>query len=226
MACHARSRLTACSRMQQHHSASLSPLSKKKRETARVAKRSIENSSFFLFLVCGTTGLTAYPDVDADDDPVVAEKVAALQEQEPVPSILRPLTTHDETEKEEEDEEDAEGSMRSASWSVRKGGDTSSLENGAGNTTTPHGIAVLRSTKWPGATTVADGSSFVNHYVGFGICAGTVPFFPAAPGEVQAEPDDLEEQPEPQPDDDEMSDGGSQGEDEEGEDDEGDEDAD
>jgi hypothetical protein len=59
-------------------------------------------------------------------------------------------------------------------------------------------VNIVRSTRWPGATTVAKGGKFCNIYVGDACKHGDKFFFPSEPPSVLADPGDPEEQPEPQ----------------------------
>jgi hypothetical protein len=77
-----------------------------------------------------------------------------------------------------------------------------------------HKVIAVRSTIWPGAVTVAQGTKFANIYVGYAMKTGslvppmegsglplnnTSPFLPLVPDPIMTEPDDLEEQAEPNP---------------------------
>jgi len=60
-------------------------------------------------------------------------------------------------------------------------------------------VAVVRSLRWPGAVTVAKGGKFCSVYVGDGVKAGGTSYFPTEPPEVQSDPLDQIENPEPTP---------------------------
>lgn len=53
--------------------------------------------------------------------------------------------------------------------------------------------------RWPGATTVAKNGKYCTIYVGDGIKRGDTSFNPTEPPEVQSDPVDQIEQPEPTP---------------------------
>ena len=53
--------------------------------------------------------------------------------------------------------------------------------------------------RWPGATTVAKNGKYCSIYVGDGIKRGDTSFNPTEPPEVQSDPVDQIEQPEPTP---------------------------
>ena len=55
---------------------------------------------------------------------------------------------------------------------------------------------VIKSLRWPGALTVAQGGTFANIYVGYGLKRGDISFNPTEPPEVQKDPVDQYEQPE------------------------------
>ena len=57
---------------------------------------------------------------------------------------------------------------------------------------------MLKSLKWPGAVTCAKGGKFVGIYVGDGVKYGDCSYNPTEPPEVQADPQEQNENPEPQ----------------------------
>jgi len=63
---------------------------------------------------------------------------------------------------------------------------------------TASNVTCVRSLTWPGAVTVAQGSSMVQLYVGYGLAAKQADFFPHGLPDVQDEPEDAVEQIEPQ----------------------------
>ncbi|CDW78166.1 UNKNOWN [Stylonychia lemnae] len=65
--------------------------------------------------------------------------------------------------------------------------------------TTTYAANVLKSLRWPGAVTVAQNGKFQSIYVGYGQKRGDVCFNPTEPPEVQKDPIDQTEQPEPTP---------------------------
>jgi radial spoke head protein 4A len=65
--------------------------------------------------------------------------------------------------------------------------------------TVSYAVNVLKSLRWPGALTVSQSGKFANIYVGHGLKRGDVSFNPTEPPEVQKDPVDLMEQPEPTP---------------------------
>jgi len=86
-------------------------------------------------------------------------------------------------------------------WVFKQYGDTALYKStSADPAAQPRSNAVtcVRSLTWPGAVTVAQGSNMVQLYVGYGLGAGEPDFFPAMLPDVQEEPEDLSEQPEPQ----------------------------
>lgn len=65
--------------------------------------------------------------------------------------------------------------------------------------TTTYAVNVIKSLRWPGAVTVSQNSKFASIYVGYGLKRGDVCFNPTEPPEVQRDPVDQSEQPEPTP---------------------------
>ena len=83
-------------------------------------------------------------------------------------------------------------------WISKVSGDTQLYNKGDG--TVCYGVNVLRSLRWPGAITVAkDGGKYCNIYLGDGIKRGGASYFPQEPPEVQSDPMDQTENPEPTP---------------------------
>lgn len=58
---------------------------------------------------------------------------------------------------------------------------------------------MIKSLRWPGATTVQKGGKYCNIYVGWGCKHGDAAMFPTEPAEVQRDPSEPEEMPEPTP---------------------------
>lgn len=65
--------------------------------------------------------------------------------------------------------------------------------------TISYAVNVIRSLRWPGAVTVAQNGRFASIYVGHGLKRGDVSFNPTEPPDVQKDPIDQMEQPEPTP---------------------------
>eukprot|EP00828_Plagiopyla_frontata_P044433 TRINITY_DN7254_c0_g1_i3.p2 TRINITY_DN7254_c0_g1~~TRINITY_DN7254_c0_g1_i3.p2 ORF type:complete len:140 (-),score=41.61 TRINITY_DN7254_c0_g1_i3:186-605(-) len=62
---------------------------------------------------------------------------------------------------------------------------------------TCYATLVLKNLTWPGFQCISTANSFVNIYIGYGFKNGAVPFNPVQPNDLQAEPEDQEEHPEP-----------------------------
>jgi radial spoke head protein 4A len=127
----------------------------------------------------------------------------------------------------------------SKDWVIKKCGDQGVYQFEEGPPKS-YVCTVVKSRRWPGAVTVAQGSKWANLYIGYGFkaCSATneelvelkmsanaFPFTTAngknscAPADIMDEPADHEEQPEPNPqDDDEASDRAEEDEPQEGED--------
>lgn len=65
--------------------------------------------------------------------------------------------------------------------------------------TATYAVNVIKSLRWPGAVTVSQNGKFASIYVGYGLKRGDVCFNPTEPPEVQRDPVDQSEQPEPTP---------------------------
>ncbi|KAL8446976.1 hypothetical protein Emed_004733 [Eimeria media] len=141
------------------------------------------------------SGLSSYPELDEEDENYA--KLQQQMEEDPILEVTRSLKT------------DADLADGRPAWIVRFAGDTATYKE------TSHGIVAVLSNSWPGAVTVCCNKVFSSIYCGWGIKHGGDPFFPIAPQDVQTDPPDLEEQPEPQPGDEELSDGASHDDEEE-----------
>jgi radial spoke head protein 4A len=58
---------------------------------------------------------------------------------------------------------------------------------------------VIKSLRWPGAATVSYDGRYTNIYVGYGLKHGDVAYNPTSPPDVQADPSEVPEMPEPTP---------------------------
>jgi len=170
-----------------------------------------------------TTGKHDWPD---------PEKLEELKEQNKISEeILQDIQAKSAAEEKvemlkgiEEDlaELKPEGEEKSPAWSIKFHGDQGLY---AGNDkTNSYTVVAVSSQIWPGAVTVAQDGRFANLYVGYGLKCGTLvprdkesdlplrgtsPFMPLVPDDIMDEPDDLDEQDEPNP---QQDDGGSDGE--------------
>uniref|UniRef100_A0A0G4FW21 Uncharacterized protein n=1 Tax=Chromera velia CCMP2878 TaxID=1169474 RepID=A0A0G4FW21_9ALVE len=136
------------------------------------------------------TGKCNYPEVDEENEELAA-KVAAMKEEDPVQEVLRGLDADKPVIPEVEGAE--------AAWGVQKFGDPCKYTQEGGEGETAFTVTAVTSLKWPGAMTVSQGKSFASVYIGYGHAAGVPSFFPPAPAEIQDEPVDGQEQPEPHP---------------------------
>jgi len=60
-------------------------------------------------------------------------------------------------------------------------------------------VNVIRSLRWPGAVTVSKGGKCTSVYVGYGMKKGDPSYNPVEPPSVCADPDEVNEMPEPNP---------------------------
>lgn len=72
-------------------------------------------------------------------------------------------------------------------------------QTGGKEGTTSYSVNVIKSLRWPGATTVQKGGKFCNIYLGWGLKTGDANMFPIEPADVQRDPEDPTEMPEPTP---------------------------
>lgn len=82
-------------------------------------------------------------------------------------------------------------------WISKIAGDSQQYTKG--EATISYAVNVLKSIRWPGALTVCKGGKFTNVYIGYGIKRVDPSFNPTSPPQVDAEPSDPAEQPEPTP---------------------------
>jgi len=173
-------------------------------------------------------GVSKWPDTENIEDEDLRKKVEQDREDEPPRGPLAEIKkdvpgNEDETSKD---------------WVIKQMGDKGLYK--FPESTKSYLCTVVKSMRWPGAVTVAQGTKFANLYVGYGfkkcdhsnedlakdkMTAKAFPFTsgnernPCAPSDIMGEPEDHEEQPEPNPqDDDEQSDKAEEDDPQEGED--------
>jgi len=130
----------------------------------------------------GRTAHHEIPDEDPEEEEELKKKRAMQKEQEadPVRSRVREISSDPDLQ-----------------WAVKQTGDKAIYKAGEG--TKCYAVTVVRCMTWPGAVTVAKAGQFTNIYVGHGLKFGEPDFFPCAPLDIQEEPEDPGEMPEPQP---------------------------
>eukprot|EP00746_Dinoflagellata_sp_MGD_P163850 gnl/MRDRNA2_/MRDRNA2_92111_c0_seq1.p1 gnl/MRDRNA2_/MRDRNA2_92111_c0~~gnl/MRDRNA2_/MRDRNA2_92111_c0_seq1.p1 ORF type:complete len:442 (+),score=144.76 gnl/MRDRNA2_/MRDRNA2_92111_c0_seq1:88-1413(+) len=130
------------------------------------------------------TGRTTHHEIpeEAEEEEEIKKKLAMQKEQEadPVRSRVRGIVTDPDLQ-----------------WAVKQCGDMAVYKSG--EEAKCNAVTVVRCMTWPGAVTVAKGGQFTNLYVGHGLKFGEPDFFPCAPLDIQEEPEDPGEMPEPQP---------------------------
>ena len=82
-------------------------------------------------------------------------------------------------------------------WSSKVCGDAQQYNKIGGEGTSSYAVNVVRSNRWPGAVTVCKGGQVCNIYIGNLVKRGDSCFNPIEPPEVQKDPLEGEEQPEP-----------------------------
>eukprot|EP01017_Pseudomicrothorax_dubius_P005628 TRINITY_DN11459_c0_g1_i8.p1 TRINITY_DN11459_c0_g1~~TRINITY_DN11459_c0_g1_i8.p1 ORF type:complete len:489 (-),score=113.27 TRINITY_DN11459_c0_g1_i8:797-2263(-) len=123
------------------------------------------------------------PEEDKDE---VMNKILTA---DPIKERLRPLS------------EDNPFTGFEANWLVRVHGDTqvfNMADKDEGKSTT-YAVLALRPLTWPGACVIANNNTWSHIYVGYGIKAGGLPFFPIAPNDIMVEGVEQDEMPEPNP---------------------------
>jgi len=132
-------------------------------------------------------GKTTHPEIPEEEEGEDAnndgrKKLLAAIEADPVRDILRDITGDQ------------------LKWIVKQAGDTALYRNPRDKAGPPKSNAVtfVQSLSWQGAVCVARGGHFANLYVGHGLPAGGPDFFICAPPDMQEEPEEVEDQPEPQ----------------------------
>ncbi|CAE8642950.1 unnamed protein product, partial [Polarella glacialis] len=128
-------------------------------------------------------GRTTHKELPEEDEENVAQvaKEKEVQASDPAQDVLRGLEAD------------------SLEWTVKQAGDTALYRNAMDPNGAPrcNAVTYVRSGTWPGAVCVIRGSHFANIYVGYGLAAGTLDFYPPAPPDVQDEPEDHGEAEEP-----------------------------
>ncbi|CAD7951880.1 unnamed protein product [Amoebophrya sp. A120] len=154
-------------------------------------------------------GKTAYP--SAEEQEAMEEDVKAALDAEMEECPVIPLLTPIQGDLEQDDE------GNSLAWSIKQVGDKSTYS--FNDVTRQYTVTIVQSKRWPGAFTVAQGSSVYNVYIGYGVKKETalpilVPFAGATMlglPPVMTEPEDQTENPEPNPEEEEApSDGGDE----------------
>lgn len=141
-------------------------------------------------------GRTSYPEVDEENEEAM-RKLEQEREMDPPIDLFRSIG---------EDLPNNEGN--SDGWSTKKHGDSASYK--FGEDMKCYAVISVKSSRWPGAITVVQGSKHANLYVGYGMKADAAPFLPVAPADVMDEPKDLEENGEPNPEEDDGASDGAQ----------------
>jgi len=130
----------------------------------------------------GRTTHHEIPDeAEEEEEKKKADAMRKVQENDPVRSRVRGIATDPDL-----------------AWAVRQSGDKSLYA--AGDSVKTYAVTTVRCQTWPGAVTVCKAGHFTNIYVGHGLKYGEPDFFPCAPLDIQEEPEDPGEMPEPQPD--------------------------
>lgn len=84
-------------------------------------------------------------------------------------------------------------------WISKVVGDTQLYSEGGEGETVSYAVNVIKSLRWPGAVTVSKGGKCTSVYVGYGLKKGDPSYSPIEPPEVQQDPEEEPEKPEPNP---------------------------
>merc|ERR1712060_91152 len=147
-----------------------------------LAKKSWTHSQPYIL----RSGRTTHPEPEEPEEGDEAQNARVEQERkereaDPRRKVYRPITDD------------------GLSWSIQQAGDTAVYRHPSDPAKkVSSAITYVRCLSWPGAVCVCRNGKFVNCYVGYGLMAGEPDFYPAAPPDVQEEPEDPGEQEEPQ----------------------------
>ena len=137
-----------------------------------------------IILKCGRT--THLKPTGMDEEAAEA-RLAELMEEDKTEERFRDINAHEKIPE-----------MESA-WVTKVTGDTQPYNKQTGEGTQTYAVNVIKSLRWPGSITVAKSGKFCTVYVGWGLKKGDPSYQPIEPPEVQADPDDQAEMPEPNP---------------------------
>lgn len=133
-------------------------------------------------------GKTVHIAPEGMDDEAKEAWVAEMSEKDPAVDRFRALNEHTPM------------TGLEFSWVKKVVGDQQQYnQTGGKEGTVTYAVNLLKSLRWPGAITVQKGGKFCSIYVGYGIKAGDASMNPTEPPEVQRDPEDQEEMPEPTP---------------------------
>ncbi len=127
-----------------------------------------------------------YEPTDMDDE-AKEEYMTKLNDTDPVAERFKALN------------EDVPVKGLEMAWTSKLAGDAQTYNQVGKEGTATYAVNVLKSIRWPGACTVSQGGKFASIYVGYGMKNGDVNFNPTEPPEIQKDPVDQKEQPEPTP---------------------------
>ncbi|OMJ95406.1 hypothetical protein SteCoe_1167 [Stentor coeruleus] len=130
----------------------------------------------------------AEPEVPPGEEVDLEELKAKQEENDKSVDRLRAISEDDPLQGEEK------------SWVISSIGDTqvyAAKPPQEGSVT--YAVTLVRNLRWPGNYTVYKGGRWVNFYLGYGVKKTDPTFVPISPPDVNADPDDPVEQPEPTP---------------------------
>lgn len=129
-------------------------------------------------------GRCSHPEPNIADEEARNEAIAKLNETDPAVDRFKGLN------------EDKQVSGMD-NWTSKVCGDLQQYNKLGGEGTVSYAVNVISSVRWPGSVTVAKSGQFASIYVGDTINRGGPFFNPTEPPEVQTEPKDNVEEPEP-----------------------------
>lgn len=134
---------------------------------------------------CRTGHMEPEPEEDDERDP--EDILKEIEAKDPYDARLKLIV------------EDNEVESGVPAWNLRLHGDSERQATLRGKTE-HNGVVVLKSNRWPGSVTVWKGESWHQIYVGNGHKYEPKHYFPVHPPFIPVDPEDLEEHPEPNPD--------------------------
>ncbi|CAD8141915.1 unnamed protein product [Paramecium octaurelia] len=122
-----------------------------------------------------------------EDPSLKEEELNQLKESDPEQERLKSI-------KDDKPFEQNEGN-----WLIKIFGETQQYTSNQEDTGLSYQVVLLRNFLWPGAVTVSNTNEYISVYFGYGLKNQQHSFNPLAPKDVQEDPEDIDEVPEPNP---------------------------
>ena len=140
-----------------------------------------------LYPIILKAGRTTHLKPTGMDEEAAEARLAELMEEDKTEERFRDINAHEKIPDME------------IAWISKVVGDTQQYNKQVGEGTQSYAVNMIKSLRWPGSVTVAKGGKFTSIYVGWGLKKGESSYQPIEPPEVQVDPDDQAEMPEPNP---------------------------